>query len=359
MGRIRALREDDVPDLVALREKTFKHSDRRTSSDLAAYMREMFLSGPWCDEEMPSLVYQSASGRPIGFVGVFPRRMVLGGEEIRVATFTQLMVDIAYRGGPGIELLRHLFRGPQDLSLADAANENARRIAKITGATVALLYSQYWTRPLRPWRHAVPLIGGSGVQRAMRLLARPFTALGDASAARVADSPFRQPKPTSGTAELSTSAMLKHWPCLTAGYRLSSEMDEQTLDFVLNNAAKKSALGILRRVLVKDSAGAPIGWYIYYTKKHEVGEVVDIGAAPNRYEEVLDHLFYDAWDQGLVAIRGRLTPRELPLLMQKQCVLEAGNPWTVVHSNRCDVLESIERGEARLSRLDGEFWMTF
>ena len=322
-------------------------------------MREMFLLGPWRDEEMPSLVCQAASGRPIGFVGVFPRRMVLDGEQIRVAAFTQLMVDTAHAGIAGIELLRHLFRGPQDLSIADAVNENGRRIAAVTGARVAVLYSQYWTRPLRPWRYALPRIGRSSIQRALRVLARPFMALGDASAARLADSPFRFQRPTAPAAELSTTAMLEYWPCLTGGYRLSSDLDEPTLEYVLSNAAKKSALGCLQRVLVQETTGAPIGWYIYYAKENEVGEVVDIGAAPNKYEEVLDHLFYHAWSRGVVALRGRLTPRELPLLMEKRCTLEAGTPWTVVHSSRCDVLDAIERGEARLSRLDGEFWMTF
>src|SRR5947207_841038 len=129
MGRIRPFLEDDIPDIVALRQKTFKHSDRATSSELAAYMREMFLSPPWRDETMPSLVYEDASGRPSGFVGVFPRQMLFDGEPILVAVFTQLMVDTACRGIAGLALLRHLFRGPQDLSLADAANEAARGIA--------------------------------------------------------------------------------------------------------------------------------------------------------------------------------------------------------------------------------------
>jgi hypothetical protein len=40
-------------------------------------------------------------------------------------------------------------------------------------------------------------------------------------------------------------------------------------------------------------------------------------------------------------------------------VLEGRGPWTVVHSRRREIVDSIERGEARLSRLDGEFWMTF
>jgi len=359
MGRIRALREDDIPDVVALRQKTFKNSDRASSSELAAYMREMFLAGPWRDDSIPSLVYEDASRRPKGFVGVFPRRMVFDGEPIRVAVFSQLMVDAECHGLAGLALLRELFRGPQDLSLADAANEPARRIAPGTGAKVALFYSIYWTRPLRPWRFALAGVGAATLQRAVRAAARPLIALGDAAAARLRDGTFTQVKPTATAADLPVCAMAEHATPMTRSFRLTGKLDEPVLEFVLHNAARKSAFGALQRVLVRDASGAVIGWYIYYAKKKDIGEVVDVAAAPDKYGDVLDHLFYHAWERGLIAVRGRLTPRELPLLTEKRCVFESGGPWTVVHSRRRDVLDAIERGEARLSRLDGEFWMTF
>ena len=323
-------------------------------------MREMFLSGPWHDETIPSLVYEDESGRPRGFVGVFPRRMLFDGEPIRVAVFTQLMVDAGCHGLAGLALMRELFRGPQDLSLGDAANEPARRITPGIGAKIALLYSIYWTRPLRPWRYALADVGASTVQRAVRVAARPLMAIGDLTATRLRHSAFVQIKPTATATDLPTRAMLEHWAPMTRSFRLAGKVDEPTLEFVLHNAARKSVFGALQRVLVRDaSGGAPIGWYIYYAKKREIGEVVDVAAVPDKYGDVLDHLFYDAWERGLIAVRGRLTPRDLPLLTQKRCVFQSGGPWTVVHSRRREVLESIDRGDARLSRLDGEFWMTF
>ena len=361
MGRIRALREDDLPDVVALRQKTFENSDRASSSELAAYMREMFLAGPWRDDSMPSLVYEDASGRPKGFVGVFPRRMVFDGEPIRVAVFSQLMVDASCHGMAGLALLRELFRGPQDLSLADAANEPARRIAPGIGAKVALFYSIYWTRPLRPWRYALrgDSLGPRTVQRAVRAAARPLMALGDVTATRLRNGTFAQVKPTATASDLSACAIAEHGVPMTRSFRLAGKLDEPVLEFVLHNAARKSAFGSLQRVLVRDAAGTVIGWYIYYAKKKDIGEVVDLAAAPDKFGDVLDHLFYHAWERGLIAVRGRLTPRDLPVLTQKRCLFESGGPWTVVHSRRRDVLDTIERGEARLSRLDGEFWMTF
>src|SRR5207248_9686361 len=118
---------------------------------------------------------------------------------------------------------------------------------------------------------------------------------------------------------------------------------------------RKSEFGALQSVVVRGASGAAIGWYNYYAKKKEMGEVVDVAAASDKCGDVLDHLFDHAWERGLVAVRGRLTPRELPVLTEKRCVLESRGPWTVVHSRRREVMESIDGGEARLSRLDGEF----
>jgi hypothetical protein len=73
MGKVRPFVEEDIPEVVRLRQKSFRYSDRPTSDQLAQYFCDMFLKPPWRDEELPSLVYDDATGRPVGFVGVFPR----------------------------------------------------------------------------------------------------------------------------------------------------------------------------------------------------------------------------------------------------------------------------------------------
>jgi predicted N-acetyltransferase YhbS len=359
MGKIRPLVEDDIPDIVALRRQAFRFTERPSPSDLGAYMTDMFLRGPWRDEALPSLVYEDGTGRAAGFLGVFPRRMSLEGEPIRVAVLTQLMVAESSRGvGVGQQLLRESLRGPQDLSLSDVANDAYRRAWERAGGRTALLYSLHWTRVLRPWRFLAAGLGG-GLQRIMRVLARPLLAAGDAAAARLAHSRFRQTSPAAPGTELTVRAMVEHWPTIMRDYSLVGQNEEAILEYVLREAARKRDSGMLHRVLVRDAYGTVIGWYIYYLRVGDVGQVVHLAAAPGARAEVLDHLFYDAWKRGLIALRGRLAPRDLPVLSAKGCVLGRADAWTVVHSARRDVLDAIEKGDAMLSRLDGESWMTF
>lgn len=359
MGRIRPLVEDDIPDIAELRRRTFPHSNYASTADLGAHLREMFLDGSWCDDTLASLVYEDARGRVVGFLGVFPRWMVLEGAPVRVAILTQLMVDPAHRGGIGRKLLCECFSGSQDLSLADSANHVGRNVWGKAGGRTALLYSLYWMRPLRPWRYAATGIGGGIAQRLVRALASPAMTVADAAATRLAGSWFRLKAPTLPGTDLSVRMMVEHWPILTRSHSLAAQADEATLEYVLRQLARKHDLGNLERVLVRDGSGAVIGWYVYYVNVGEIGQVVQVAAAADRYGEIFDHMCYRAWKGGVLALQGRVEPHLLSDLEAKRCVIRQTGPWTLVHSANPDVLGAIERGNALISRLDGEFWMVF
>jgi hypothetical protein len=55
-----------------------------------------------------------------------------------------------------------------------------------------------------------------------------------------------------------------------------------------------------------------------------------------------------------VAVRGRFDPRHVQELSDRHCWLRQEGPWTLVHSNDADVATTIEKGEAFLSRLEGD-----
>lgn len=359
MGRIRPFVEEDIAEVAALRQKSFRHSSRSSAEELAAYFREMFFSTCWRDEELPSLVYEDATGRPVGFVGVFPRRMLLAEEPIRAAVTTQLMVQAENRGIAALELLRGVFGGVQDLSLTDAASDVGVRIWQQLGGQASLTHSLHWTRPLRPWRHAAAALGTTATQQAVRFLLRPFLNLGDLIATRFTPGSFRQTVPGVSAEELTVDAIVEHWPTMRTGHGLVAEYDALILEYVLQQLVQKRGLGILQRVLVRGTAGTVIGWYLYYMNVGGVGEVVHVAAIPGKHGDVFDHMFYHAWRRGVVALRGRLEPRHAALLGTKHCYLNRDGGWTAIHSKRPEILAAVERGNATISRLDGEFWMTF
>lgn len=89
------------------------------------------------------------------------------------------------------------------------------------------------------------------------------------------------------------------------------------------------------------------------------GEVVQVGAASNSTRKVLDHLFYDPWRHGAIALHGRVEPRLMQVLADKHCVFYRQGDWMQVHSRKSGLLELIHSGDAFLTCLEGEWSLKF
>jgi hypothetical protein len=70
-------------------------------------------------------------------------------------------------------------------------------------------------------------------------------------------------------------------------------------------------------------------------------------------------MFFDARRQGVAALSGRLQPDFMDEFRKKRCLLHHRGHWTLVHSGNTDALEAIYRGDAFLTRLEGEWIMRF
>src|SRR5437667_10152924 len=124
----------------------------------------MFLDPPWVLDQ-PSLVYEDGNGAPVGFLGIMPRRMTVHGRPISAVITAHFIVEPAYRASlAGIELIKTLLAGRQDLTVADEAGEGSRKPLEGLGARTALPSSlarapgppPRETAPARPRRGARP-----------------------------------------------------------------------------------------------------------------------------------------------------------------------------------------------------------
>lgn len=352
-GRVRPFRRYDIRRVVALRQQVFRRSERPSEESLAAHFESVFFGSPWADRAFPSLVYEDEQGQLGGFVGVLPRPMRFRGESLRTVVTTQFMV--ASRAGPLVaaQLVRTVLAGSQDLTLADAANDTARRVLMACGGSTAWAYSMVWAKPLRPVRHALGRWRRGSLAWAAGLAARPFAHALDAVTGR-------PPRPRNGSIEpLDVTAMAATLPELTATRSLRPCYDAASLDWLLRRAAEKASLGTLQRVQVRDAGGRLVGWFLYFLNPGGVSQVVQIAARPDAARAVLEHLWYHAWSGGAVALEGRVEPTLLPELVAQECRLARQGSWVLCHSPRLEVELAIHRGDAFLSRLEGEWWLSF
>lgn len=352
-GRIREFAPDDIPAVVALRRKAFQYSDRPTAEDLSRYLEQIFFRNPWRDAELPSLVCADARGRIAGFLGVVPRRATFQGQPIRVAVGTQLMADGSTRGLAGFELMKAFLSGPQDLAFSDVANDVSRRMWEVLGGWTSLLQSLHWTQPVQRGRFYAGLLA----QRLhVRGLGRGLRPLSWAVDALVGGQP-----PTDGLAEapLTAALMAAHFPELHGHVALRPEYDEASLRWLLDQLVANRTRGELHSVALRGADGALVGWYLYYAKAGGVGQVVHVAARRDRAGDVLQALSHHASRQGLAALEGRLEPALLPALGAAGALLARDGPWVLIHSHRPELSAAVHRGDALLSRLDGEWWMCF
>ena len=359
MATIRVFGESDIPAAAALLGLVYPQHRWRSQAACESYFREILFNNPWRDLQLPSWVAEE-NGRITGFQAVIPRPMTFQGRMLRVAVSMQFMVDPDRRRGlTAFQLLQACLSGPQDLTLADGGNDEARCLCIGIGGMAPLLYSLHWTRPLRPARCALSLLEErSTLPLPLALAARPVAALADAIAVRLRPNRFLREETGLAEAALDPAEMLAHLPEFLRGIALQPVYDARSLAWLLAQAARKTRHGRLRARAVRDR-GRLIGWYLYYLQTGGTGEVLQITARDGSFDDVLQRLLADAWRHGAAAVRGRLDPRFVQPLSDRHCWLRREGTWTLVHSRHADIMTAIHRGDAFLSRLEGEWWLRF
>jgi hypothetical protein len=349
--------EDDIPAVALLHARVFGSGNEPASQALRGYLTQIFCHHPWYDKTFPSLVYEVTGGKIAGVLGIMRRPMTLNGQLVRVAIGHDFMVDPRSRPTlAALELLRVFLAGPQDLSLADG-NTSSRKIWEAFGGTTSLPYSIRWTRPLRPGRCVMHFLRKRGLPEAVAVISIPWCSVLDSVAARIPGTLFHQSAPRVSGEELTDETLLACLSEFSRDRSLRPEYDKNSVKWLREILGQQRPRGDLRKILVRGVRGDVLGWYLYYLRSGSVGEVIQIGATHDSIGEVLDHLFFDAWRGGAIAVSGQLDPAFRESFSARHCLFDNGGLWMLLHSKYPEMLEAIHRGDAFLTRLEGEGWM--
>jgi hypothetical protein len=356
-ARVRPFVEADIPQVADVHRAAFGLGDRARLSEYAEYFARVFLDS--ADRGISSLVFQEHDGRIAGFVGIVPRRVVLAGRRYQAAISSQFIVDpSSHVGLVALRLAKAYLEGPQELSVADEANDVSRKIWEGLGGTTALLLSIYWTRALRPARLGLSFLRGRRTTAPLAIAGAPPAMLADAMVARFPGSQFRQRPPATVSAPLFAQSVTAHAPELFDPCALRVDYDEQTFQRLLDRTAGAAAGGRVLNAVVKSGTSIR-GWYVAGVDAGGVAEVAHIAATAATMPEVLDHLFYHAWREGAVSVTGRLDPRFMQPLSDKYCLFHRRGPWVLIKSNTPELLHALESGRTSWSRFDGEWSLRF
>jgi hypothetical protein len=350
---------DEIPQVAELYQKVFGVGRDLPLDGLTSYLRGIFFENPWYDEAMPSLVRRNARGRILGCLGILPRRMTLNGRPLRVAVTHTFMVDPDQRPGlAALELMRRFSAGVQDLALAQG-NSSSRKLWQGLNGPTSLLYSLSWTRLLKPTRYILSLLGGRELPGPLRYALAPGSGLMDALLARLPRGRFHQPPPGSSGEELDPATFMAGLPEVVRPRALRPEYDDESVSWLFGILARRRDAGAFHKIAVRGVGRELLGWYLIYLASGRAGEVVQIGARPDTIRDVLDHLFHYAWRHGATAVSGQLDPLFMEALSDTYCVFHRDASWVLLQSRHPEVMAAILRGDAFLTRLEGEWWIGF
>jgi hypothetical protein len=357
MGVVRPLREEDLGCVVRLYERVLGKMNSSVRDRLKVRLSRILIGHPWQEFKLPSYVFED-DGHVVGCLGVLPRPMSMNGRDIMAAVSHSFIVEPGARSSlAALQLMRHFMTGPQELALAEG-NETSRRIWEGVGGSTSLVYSLYWTRPLRLGHYVLSVLKRRGLSAGMAAILRPGCSLLDIISRHIAQGAFQLPEPRAEGIEMDPEMMLASLAALPRTRRLRPSYSVDALSWILETLSEKPGRGRIRKILVKD-AGKVLGWYLYCLSPGPIAEVIQIAGDEETMGTVLDHLFFQATQDGAIAVAGQLDPVLFKVLGTKSCVFHHdGSSWMLLHARNQEVIDAIQNGRAFLTRMEAEWWIS-
>lgn len=351
---------EDIDAVANLFQRSLRKTNEPAGDDLKRYLAGLFLTVAARERGVCTRVHVREDGTVSGLLGVLPVDMVFEGRRLLAANC------VAFINGDrdndpfvGARLLREVLSGPQDLSFSDTANDLSTSIWRTARATVLGTCSLEWVRILKPAAFALDV---AGRRFAYAKLAKPLSKMADAVICRRGKrQAWLYYAPFAGKADAfidepaTDDAFIDGCRQLVQRFPLRPSWDRPVLETIVQHAARKALYGTRVQHAVKSRSGRVIGVYLYYGNSGGSGRVVQIMAEPDHETIVIDCLIRNAYERGLVAVRGRTDSLLLQAMIGKQCAFKEASS-TVVHSRDPALLAAMTSGKALLNGLAGEEW---
>jgi hypothetical protein len=347
---------DEIPQIAELYRFVDNSDWRIPPAEVPLWFERTLLSDPWADPEIPTLVHVEDSGEITAFIASHVRRMRFDDKTIRLASGGPLIVHPKARNrAVGPRLWRHYLDGPQELTTTDGASDEMRQIFELIGGQMLHPSSMAWARVFRPFS----FVGKRALHfrpRATALSARVWPVLDDIAAKTVPY--FGAPHaPGTRTELLTPKLLLEYLPVVTRSLRLFPDYDEPYLDWLFAELNHNRTWGSPVYRLVRDQQDRVLGWYVYFLLDGAGCQVVQIASSDRHAGDVLEALFADVVEHGGAAAQGRVEPRLLAALAQRGALFRY-SARSLVHSKEPDLLGVLAAGQALLTRLEGDWWMS-
>ncbi len=358
-ARVRPLVEDDLDQVADLFLQRFRKTGRapRARTEVAAYMKTLYLDHPNRVGAADALVSLDGEGRIGAFVGATRTRFLFDGRPLNVGVSGALMASPEPRHAlAAVQILRESRKLDFDFIVTDSANRASLAVCQALNYFPVSPDCLEWLCVFQPAslalqklkdRVAAPGLG------ALRPFARALDLAGAAALTRFSPPPRRSDWRDE---EADDDAYIAAVAGLGDGFRLRPDLAEQEFRWLIARARERRSAGPLHLRVLYDPSGAPAGAYAAYGGKGESARVFHCLAAPHAWGRLFDAMRESARARGCIAAHG---PVKAPMLAHAYAVRGVVFHYAcgmLVYTNRPDVRSAIERGEALLGGFAGDRW---
>lgn len=358
---VRPLEEDDLEGVARLFLSRFRGkravSNERARTEVANYMRQIYLEGPGCEAGAGSLVQISSRGEIGAFIGIIRTTYRFEGKPLAAGIKGAFMAaPDAGNSFAAIELLRELHRRPLDLIFTDSANRSSLLMCRALKYKVMSPESLEWAFIFEPAAIICHKLGQRWPLAPTTIL-RPFARAADLAAKRV----LRKHMKRSGlagsrNAAIDGSTFVELAPQFLDPFRLRPEWSFRELEWLTKQAGQRRSAGPLHFHVVRDSSGNPVGCYAFYGEKGGVARVIHAAATNKAWEGVIGHILDSAESIGCIGAHGSMRQGMMPHVYSIRGMFFYYAAATMVYSNRADVQSAVEDGAAFVGGFAGDRW---
>ena len=359
---IRPLEREDIPAVARLYQVVMRGGSDEPPAFLEPFFERTLLDQPWADSTIPSLVYVEES-EIVGFIGSNVRRMRFDGRPITMACSAhQIAHPRVRKQAAGALLMRKYMSGPQDLTITDGATEPVRRMWEGLGGRTAHTCCFSYAHVFRPWRLVLGRMAERfGVNRVEPAVA-PLAAGLDRATAAVWPG-LRRAAPATDVEPLTPQLLLELLPAIDKTVRLRVDYDLSYLGWLFQELDREQPTlwqrGVRRGKLWAEAVhrdGRPVGWYVCQLRAGLLCRVLQIAATSAETDFVLRQLLHRASARGATGVYGRVEPRLVGPLSVGRSFLRFSEGRMLVSARDPELANAVIRGDALLTRLDGEWW---
>lgn len=347
----------DITEVALLSQIYFPASNEISLNTLKKSIEQLYFTDGELNSNCASLVNRGEDGTVNGFLGVITNSFRYKERMIKVANCHHLVTTEQARTKlVPMRMLQKFLSGPQDLSFADNSSESTHLLWKRLGGKPAICECIFYKIPLRPVSFMVrPFL--KKLNKPVKKMTAMFASGTDTVAGKFRLPMFYRRKSAVKLTPLQPQMLLEALDIISNRYLLFPQYDQSKIEHLFNLLSREKRYGTLHKLAILDENREIAGWFIYYSKKGGVCEVIQAVSLPGKEKFLFDSLTWHAYMQGGIELSGRLMANQLhsPFALKAFCM--PARMWTLFHTTDTELMLNIQTGKAFLTRLEGDLWL--